>query len=128
MNERIKEVRKDAGMTLEKFGAKLNISASACSYLESGKTNPSQQTISAICRVFRVNEDWLRNGTGEKYRKKARGEELAELFAYLEVDDTVKAKAIRTLAELPEEFFVQALEMGTRFLEQYQQEDSPGTE
>lgn len=128
MNERIREIRKDAGLTLEKFGAKIGITAPSCSQLESGKTNPSQQTIMNICRVFRVNEEWLRNGTGEKYRKKARGEELAELFAYLEVDDTVKAKAIRTLAELPEEFFVQALEMGTRFLEQYQQEDSPGTE
>lgn len=123
MNERIKEVRKDAGMTLEKFGAKLNISASACSYLESGKTNPSQQTISAICRVFRVNEEWLRNGTGEKYRKKARGEELAELFAYLEVDDTVKAKAIRTLADFPEEYFTQALEMAQKFLERYAEEE-----
>lgn len=126
MNERIKEVRKDAGMTLEKFGAKLNISASACSYLESGKTNPSQQTISAICRVFRVNEEWLRNGTGEKYRKKARGEELAELFADLEVDDTVKAKCIRTLADFPEEYFTQALEMAQKFLERYAQESGPG--
>lgn len=123
MNERIKEVRKDAGMTLEKFGAKLNISASACSYLESGKTNPSQQTISAICRVFRVNEEWLRNGTGEKYRKKARGEELAELFADLEVDDTVKAKCIRTLADFPEEYFTQALEMAQKFLERYAEEE-----
>lgn len=126
MNERIKEVRKDAGLTLEKFGEKLNISAASCSNLESGKTNPSAQTFAAICRVFRVNEEWLRNGTGEKYRKQARAEELAEIFADLEVDDTVKAKCIRTLADFPEEYFTQALEMAQKFLERYAQEDGPG--
>lgn len=119
MNERIREIRKNAGLTLEKFGEKIGISASACSLLESGKTNPSNQTISAICRVFRVNETWLRTGAGEPYRKKARAEELAEIFAELEVDDTTKARTIRTLAELPEEYFVQALELARKFLEQY---------
>lgn len=123
MNERIREIRKDAGLTLEKFGEKIGISASACSLLESGKTNPSNQTITAICRVFRVNETWLRTGAGEPYRKKARAEELAEIFAELEVDDTTKARTIRTLAELPEEYFVQALELARKFLEQYAEEE-----
>lgn len=124
MNERIKEVRKDAGLTLEKFGEKLNISAASCSNLESGKTNPSAQTFAAICRVFRVNEEWLRNGTGEKYRKKARAEELADIFADLEVDDSVKARLIRTLADFPEEFFVQAMEMAQKVMERYRQEEN----
>ena len=50
----------------------------------SGETGVSDRTITDICRVFRVNETWLRTGAGEKYRKKARAEELAELFAELE--------------------------------------------
>lgn len=123
MNERIREVRKDAGLTLEKFGEKINISAASCSNLESGKTSPSAQTFAAICRVFRVNEDWLRSGTGEKYRKKPRAEELGEIFADLEVDDTVKARFIRTLADFPEEYFIQALEMARKFLERYAEEE-----
>lgn len=126
MNERIKEIRKDAGLTMEKFGAKIGISAPSCSQLESGKTSPSAQTFAAICRVFRVNEDWLRNGTGEKYRKKPKSEELSEIFAYLEVDETVKARFIRTLADFPEEYFAQALEMARKFLERYAQEEGPG--
>lgn len=126
MNERIREVRKDAGLTLEKFGEKINISAASCSNLESGKTSPSAQTFAAICRVFRVNETWLRTGAGEKYRKKPRAEELGEIFADLEVDDTVKARFIRTLADFPEEYFAQALEMARKFLERYAQEEGPG--
>ena len=124
MNERIREVRKDAGLTLEKFGEKINISAASCSNLESGKTSPSAQTFAAICRVFRVNEEWLRNGTGEKYRKKARAEELADIFADLEVDDSVKARLIRTLADFPDEFFVQAMEMAQKVMERYRQEEN----
>ena len=126
MNERIREVRKDAGLTLEKFGEKINISAASCSNLESGKTSPSAQTFAAICRVFRVNETWLRTGAGEKYRKKPRAEELGEIFADLEVDDTVKARFIRTLADFPEEYFAQALEMARKFLERYAEEEGPG--
>lgn len=122
MNERIKKVRKDAGLTLEKFGAKIGISAASCSLLESGKNNPSTQTIMNICRVFRVNEPWLRTGTGPPYRAKSRPEELAEIFEDLMVDETTKAKIIRSLAELPEEFFDEALTLVQKFLEQYNKE------
>lgn len=122
MNERIKKVRKDAGLTLEKFGAKIGISAASCSLLESGKNNPSTQTIMNICRVFRVNEPWLRTGTGPPYRAKSRPEELAEIFEDLMVDETTKAKIIRSLAEMPEEFFDEALQLVQKFLEQYNKE------
>lgn len=123
MYERIAEISKDSGLNKTEFGQKIGISQSMASLICLGKANPSDRTISDICRVFRVNETWLRTGAGEKYRKKARAEELAELFSELEVDDTVKARCIRTLAELPEEYFVQAMELGRKFLEQYQKED-----
>ncbi len=126
MYERIAEISKESGLNKTEFGQKIGISQSMASLICLGKANPSDRTISDICRVFRVNEEWLRNGTGEKYRTKARGEELAELFADLEVDDTVKAKCIRTLADFPEEYFTQALEMAQKFLERYAQESGPG--
>ena len=126
INERVAEVIKDNGITKTAFAAKLNISQPTVSQICSGVCGVSDRVISDICRVFRVNETWLRTGTGEKYRKKARGEELAELFADLEVDDTVKAKCIRTLADFPEEYFTQALEMAQKFLERYAQESGPG--
>lgn len=126
MYERIAEISKESGLNKTEFGQRIGISQSMASLICLGKANPSDRTISDICRVFRVNEEWLRNGTGAKYRKKVRGEELAELFADLEVDDTVKAKCIRTLADFPEEYFTQALEMAQKFLERYAQESGPG--
>ena len=119
MYERIAEISKESGLNKTEFGQKIGISQPMVSLICLGKANPSDRTISDICRVFRVNETWLRTGAGEPYRKKARAEELAEIFAELEVDDTTKARTIRTLAELPEEYFVQALELARKFLEQY---------
>lgn len=126
MYERIAEISKESGLNKTEFGQKIGISQSMASLICLGKANPSDRTISDICRVFRVNEDWLRNGTGEKYRKKPRSEELSEIFAYLEVDETVKARFIRTLADFPEEYFAQALEMARKFLERYAEEEGPG--
>lgn len=126
INSRIAEIIKESGMSKTDFAKKVNVSQSHVSRMVSGETGVSDRTISDICRVFRVNETWLRTGAGEKYRKKARAEELAELFAELEVDDTVKARCIRTLADFPEEYFTQALEMAQKFLERYAQESGPG--
>lgn len=67
MNERIKELRKALGLTLEKFGARLGVTKTAISQIENGKNNLTDQMFLSICREFNVNEDWLRNGTGEMF-------------------------------------------------------------
>jgi transcriptional regulator with XRE-family HTH domain len=50
---------------MEKFGSRIGIGKASISLLESGKNNPSVQTITLICREFGVNEQWLRTGEGE---------------------------------------------------------------
>ena len=82
MNARIKALRKAEGLTLEKFGERIGISNSALSAIETGKNNPSDQTIRSICREFGVNELWLRYGEdgGEMYQQKSREEELGALL------------------------------------------------
>lgn len=74
---RIKEIRKGAGLTLEKFGAKIGITAASLSTIENGKSNPSVQTVLMICREFNVNEDWLRDGTGEPFVQLSREDTIA---------------------------------------------------
>lgn len=122
MYSRIAKINKDSGLNKTEFGQKIGISQSMASLICSGKATPSDRTISDICRVFRVNESWLRTGTGPPYRAKSRPEELAEIFEDLMVDETTKAKIIRSLAELPEEFFDEALALVQKFLEQYNKE------
>ena len=65
IGERIKRIRKENNLTLEKFGEKIKISGQSVSRLENGVNNPADRTIALICREFGVSEDWLRNGHGE---------------------------------------------------------------
>ena len=68
MNERIKELRKEyLKLTMEKFGERLGVKKNTVSQWESGVNNVPEQMFKAICREFDVNEDWLRDGTGDPF-------------------------------------------------------------
>lgn len=69
MKDRIREVREHFGLSMEKFGSRIGIGKASISLLESGKNNPSVQTITLICREFGVNETWLRTGEGEMFEQ-----------------------------------------------------------
>ena len=74
MNSRIKEIRRHPKVHLsqEAFGKRLGITGSSVSLLESGRNQPSDQTIMLICREYGVNEDWLRTGKGEMFIETAQ--------------------------------------------------------
>lgn len=67
VNERIRKLRKSLGLTLEKFGGRLGVGKTAINKLEKGENNVTDQMFKSICREFNVNEEWLRNGTGEMF-------------------------------------------------------------
>lgn len=67
MNERIRNLRKTLGLTMEKFGKHLGVGKTAISNIENGNRNVTDQMFKLICREFNVNENWLRNGTGEMF-------------------------------------------------------------
>lgn len=67
MNENIKKLRLELGLTMEEFGKNLGVTRSAISNIENGYRNLTEQMILAICNVYNVNEQWLRNGTGDMF-------------------------------------------------------------
>lgn len=67
MKDRIKALRKDQGLTQEKFGERLSIKRNTIANYEIGRNEPIDAVISLICREFNVNEEWLRTGQGEMY-------------------------------------------------------------
>lgn len=77
VGERVRSIRKREWLTMEKFGSRIGISNPSVSTIESGKSNPSNQTILAICREFGVSEMWLRTGEGKPYLERGRLEELS---------------------------------------------------
>lgn len=63
MKTRIIQVRQEANLTQSSFADKINLSRNYVWMIENGERIPSDRTISDICRIFDIREDWLRNGT-----------------------------------------------------------------
>lgn len=66
--ERIKELRKALGLTLEKFGDRLGVTKVTISRIEKEERNLTDQMALSICREYGVNEEWLRSGYGEMFK------------------------------------------------------------
>ena len=80
MNERIKHLRKDILKLSQKdFSDKLGLSENFVWMIEKGARVPSDRTISDICRIFDIQEDWLRHGLEPMRAAKSKEEEIAEL-------------------------------------------------
>ena len=65
--ERVKEIRKALGLTLEKFGEKLGVGKTAISNIEKGNRNLTEQMTKSICREYGVDYIWLTTGEGEMF-------------------------------------------------------------
>ena len=104
MNERIDAIIKETGIKRVDFAKRLNLSPPYISELCSGKTKPSDRTISDICREFNVSENWLRTGSGEMFIQLSRSQEVAEFTSkILKGDnDNFKRRFIAVLAQLEE--------------------------
>lgn len=102
INERIKAIRKACGMTLEEFGKEIGITKSTVGKIEKGLSGATEQTILSICRVFDVNEDWLRNGTGgpEAMFNAPALDDLVEQLAQQYNLDYIGREVIRTYVNM----------------------------
>jgi len=83
INERIKAIVSESGLTKTAFSQKLNVTQQYVSNLCLGKKTPSDRTIRDICREFNVSERWLRTGVGEMFVERSREEELAAFMGDL---------------------------------------------
>lgn len=99
IGERVREARKDAGLTMKAFAARIGVSDASISMIENGKNGISDQTVTSICREFNVSEAWLRDGLGEMHAARSREAELAELVRRLLSDrpDSFRSALITTL-------------------------------
>ena len=66
-NERVKEIRKTLGLTLEKFDERIGVTRGSMSNIENGNRNLTEQMTKSICREFSVDYMWLTTGEGEMF-------------------------------------------------------------
>lgn len=83
MNGRIKQVRKLKKLSQTAFGEPLGASRDMINNVENGRAAVSDMMITAICRVYNVDEVWLRTGTGQPFPKKSRRDVIDEYIGQL---------------------------------------------
>ena len=77
MNERIKLIRKHFGLSQTEFGARIGVKQTSVAGYETGARVPLDAVINAICKEFRVRDEWLRTGEGEMFYPISRDKEIA---------------------------------------------------
>ncbi len=103
LNERIRSLIDTLGIKKTAFAERLNVSQAFVSQMCSGASNPSDRTISDICREFNVNEAWLRTGEGPMFLERSRDEELSAFLGdLLAGHPDFKRRLISVLSRLDE--------------------------
>lgn len=105
IGERVKTLRKELGLTLEKFANPIGIHRGSLSAIENDKSGMSDRTLLAICREYGVSEEWLRDGDGEMFVPVTRNEKIARFAGELMKDETpdFRRQLVEILADLNDE-------------------------
>lgn len=99
--ERIKVIRKELGLTLEKFGEKLGVTKTTISRIEKGVNNLTDQMARSICREYNVDYDFLMYGEGEMFTDLPKTI-VDELCMQFDLDDFDRA-VVEMYLDLPAE-------------------------
>lgn len=96
MKERLRLLRKQLGLNQTDFASKLGLKLAAYSSYETGAVPIRENVIKTICYVYKINENWLRNGEGEMFCDNYEVDALMDLFSQL---NPRNQKYARTLME-----------------------------
>lgn len=86
MNTRLKNLRKALGLTQQEFADRIKVKRNTVATYEMGRSVPSDSAIALICKEFSVNEEWLRNGTGDMFLTETKDDMISKML-----DDVIKA-------------------------------------
>lgn len=104
MKNRIKQIRNSNPnwKSQDLFASFLGIPKANLSSYETGRRTPTDAVIQLICEKCSVNEEWLRNGTGEMFQPENKNDEISKLFGNVlkSSDDDFKCRLINALAKL----------------------------
>lgn len=105
MKDRIKQLRKELKLTQQGFADRIGVKQNTVATYEIGRNPPNDTVINLICREFDVNENWLRTGEGEMFRKLTRDERIADFVADVLRDepDSFRKRFISMLSSLNED-------------------------
>ncbi len=85
-SSRLNELILALGIKKTILAEKLNVSQAFVSQMCKGVSNPSDRTISDICRLFNVSELWLREGQGEMFLPIDQNQQLEEVLVKMKME------------------------------------------
>lgn len=100
--ERVREIRKSLGLTLEKFGEKLGVKKNAISQIETGRNSLTDQMTKAICREFGVDYIFLTTGEGEMFVD-SDDDFMEKIDRIMAGESDIRKNAIKALVNASEE-------------------------
>ena len=123
MKDRIIFLIQKLNISKTKFAEKLNISQAFVSQLCAGAREPSDRTITDICREFGCDEIWLRTGEGEPFRQETRQEQIMR-FAVQTVkgSNEFRKALVAMLANLDDAEWEGLEKLLDKLLEQYKKD------
>ena len=123
INDRINEVVRDSNLTKTAFAKRINVSQAMVSMLCSGSTSPSDRTVADICREFRIREEWLRTGKGDRKIADTERDKLQAFFAdVLATAPDERSAFVAALADLPHEFWPLVAELARKYADNLKKE------
>lgn len=119
VNARIRDARKLLKKTQKEFAASLGMSENFIWQIEKEQRSPSDRTVSDICRIFGVDEVWLRTGEGEPFLASGADDQIAAALAEAASRrETPKQRILRAVAKLPDDRFFAMEEFILAWLEE----------
>lgn len=115
INQRIRQLRKDLGLSQKELGDRISLKHGAISRIEQAGVTVTDQNIRLICDTFNVNEDWLRTGEGDMFESnddvllkqlaaqyKLEGEKLELIRNFLLLNDEQQEAIVRAATIIAE--------------------------
>ena len=105
INKRFRELRKLCKKSQEEWADIMGLSRSGITEIEAGRRNVTEKhikllSIESIDGRY-INEDWLRTGDGDPFRKLTRNQVITDFAADLiKEDNSFKSRLIEALAKL----------------------------
>lgn len=121
MNERIKNIRKELGLSQKSFGERIGLTRDNIANIEGNRAEIKDVVIKAICKEFDINETWLRTGDGDKYKQPT--DEISDIVAEIIHDDSPVRNSIFKIMKAYMQLDDASKEVINKFIEELNSND-----
>lgn len=128
LGERLKDLRKEKGYTLEQVAEKLNTTKVTISRYENNLREPKREAISQFAKLFNVSTDYLHGHTNDKFTLTKEDKidiknSLEKIKCDLSTDETILFDGELMCKEAIESLLT-AMEVGLSLVKQKQKRDN----